>query len=302
MVQFGTQFSKEEAEGQGGTTSGRFIKYFSKPQTTLRFLEEMEKTPGVPSPWTMYWEHYNTAKQRSYPCLGRDNHCPGCLGGDRSSKRYLVNALSNGYVDLWKIPASIIDDLVRKSDRDGGTIRARDYTIYKTGTGMQTEYGVENEDKEKIDLDAYAGQMQDHQVALTQAFVEAWGVSPADYVAQQSGEDNQDPDPEKRLVSSMDAMRAEANRAVKAKAEEDDPALAEVEAQIEELRAKKAAKATIKRAEPEPEPEEEVITEESLRAMSAEDLIELYIRCGITPPDTQDQKQLADYLIDTLGE
>lgn len=306
MVQFGTQFSKEEAENQGGSTSGRYIKYFKNSQTTLRFLEEMEKTPGVPSPWTMYWEHYSQAKQRSYPCLGRNNHCPGCESGDRSSKRYLVNALSDGYVDVWKIPSSIIDDLVRKSDRDGGTIRARDYTVYKTGTGMNTEYGVENEDKEKIDLDAFADKMQDHQAALTEAFIEAWGVTPAEFVAERTDQGSQEPAPRKepvqRPTSSVEAMRAEANRAQQAVQEPEDPALAEVEAQIEELRAKKAAKAAVKRAEPEPEPEEEVISEEDLRAMSAEDLIELYIRTGVTPPDTTDQQKLADYLIEALGE
>lgn len=299
MVQFGSQFTKEEAEGTTtGTGSGRYIKYFKNSQTTLRFLEEMAKTEGVPSPWTMYWEHYSTAKQRSYPCLGKNNGCPGCEAGDRSSKRYLVNALSGGYVDVWKIPASIIDDLVRKSDRDGGTIRARDFTIYKTGTGMQTEYGVENEDKEKIDLDAYAGQMQDHQEALTEAFTEAWGMSPADFLAQERDEGSQDrPEPKEeerpRRASSTGALRESVKQESNQQKDLDD-----LDNHIEELRA--ARKPAIKKAEP--EPEEEVLTEESVRAMNTDDLIELYIRCGVTPPETTDQEKLADYLIDALSE
>lgn len=282
MVQFGSQFSKEEVVNSSEST-GRFIKYFNKPQVTLRFLEEMEKTDGVPSPWTMYWEHFNADKKRSYPCLGKNNNCPGCENGDRSSKRYLTNALSNGYVDVWKIPSSVIDDLVRKSERDGGTIRARDYTIYRTGTGINTTYGVENEDREKIDLDAYASQMRDHQEALTEEFVDAWGVTPAEYLRQRSDEGSQErPSAKKETDNPL----------------HDDASLAAFDAHVEQTKARN--KMAIKKADP--EPVEEVLTEEAVRAMSAEDLIELYIRCGITPPETEDQEKLADYLIDALAE
>src|SRR5690606_7310116 len=117
----------------------------------------------------------------------------------------------------------LINSLQIKAERDGGSIRQRDFTVYKTGQGKDTEYTVESEDKERLDLAAFEEQFQDHQQALRDAFVEAWSKDPEEFLYDGAGEETQERpaarvprverDTEPAPVSTMDALRQSAQAA-----------------------------------------------------------------------------------------
>src|SRR5690242_18836978 len=100
-MKFGVKASEAPKAGTS-KSGGKFINYFQKGDKTLRFLEEMND-------WTIFYDHFNQAKRRSFPCTGDKKTCPGCTAENErdasASKRYLVNAVepSTGYVNLWKI-------------------------------------------------------------------------------------------------------------------------------------------------------------------------------------------------------
>lgn len=174
---FGVKQGVEPAwDPDSSGTSGSYIKYFKEEQTTLRFLEEIPE-------WTSVWMHFNNTKNRDYPCTDDKPTCPGHNSENereaKAAKRYIVNAVdvSTGYVDLWKIPYSIIDDLLRQADRFG-TIMDRDYTVIKSKVGVKTDYSVDREEKSEMDLTEHRAQMKDHQEALESAFREVWGALP----------------------------------------------------------------------------------------------------------------------------
>lgn len=176
-MQFGVKQGVEPAwDADSSGSGGSYIKYFKEEQTTLRFLEEIPE-------WTSVWMHFNNTKNRDYPCTDDKPTCPGHNSDNereaKAAKRYIVNALdvNTGYVDLWKIPYSIIDDLLRQADRFG-TIMDRDYTVIKNKVGNKTDYSVDREEKSVMDLSEHRAQMKDHQEALENAFREVWGGLP----------------------------------------------------------------------------------------------------------------------------
>ena len=89
-MRFGVKKKDAPAASSGGS-GGSFIKYFRKGETTVRFLE-----PATDE-WTKYFEHYSASKQRTYPCTGERDTCPGCTSDDKreqqASCRFLVNLL-----------------------------------------------------------------------------------------------------------------------------------------------------------------------------------------------------------------
>lgn len=255
----------------GGDGNNRWIKYFGKGETTVHFLEEL-------SEWTVYYEHFHQSKQRSFPCTGDRGSCPGCTSENekesRASKRYLVNCLKDGYVDLYKIPTSCWDDLNRFADKDGGTILARDYTIVRYEKDNGTGYSVDREDKVEVNPRLHAENMQDHQEALLAAYEEVWGkIDP-------SGAEEPQVKPKrtaKKVAPKVEPLDYEEN--------EDNPP-SEPEAPADEDEAAQ---------------EDVEITEDQLRAMSQEELLRFYDLCGVEVPDTEDMKVLQDSLIAALS-
>ncbi len=176
-MKFGVaQGVEPEYDPDASGSSGSYIKYFKDKATTLIFLEEINQ-------WTSVWMHFNQTKNRDYPCTDDRPTCPGHNSENereaKASKRYIVNALNpeTGYVDLYKIPYSLIDDLLRYSDKFG-TIKDRPYTIYKDQATGQTKYSVDREDPTDEDLTEAKTQLKDHQEALAEAFREVWGALP----------------------------------------------------------------------------------------------------------------------------
>ena len=176
-MKFGIAQGVEPAyDPESSGTGGSYIKYFKDKATTLIFLEEINT-------WTSVWMHFNQTKNRDYPCTDDRPTCPGHNSENereaKASKRYIVNALNTetGYVDLYKIPYSIIDDLLRQSDKFG-TIMDRPYTIYKDQVQNKTSYSIDREDPTDVDLTEAKTQLKDHQEALAEAFREVWGGLP----------------------------------------------------------------------------------------------------------------------------
>jgi hypothetical protein len=176
-MQFGIAQGVEPAyDPEASGPQGSYIKYFKDKATTLMFLEEIKD-------WTSVWMHFNQTKNRDYPCTDDRPTCPGHNSENereaKASKRYIANALNveTGYVDLYKIPYSIIDDLLRQSDKFG-TIMDRPYTIYKDQVANKTSYSIDREDPTDIDLSEAKTQLKDHQEALAEAFREVWGGLP----------------------------------------------------------------------------------------------------------------------------
>lgn len=274
-MKFGVKQGEAPAYDPEGGSGGSYIKYFKDNETRLRFLEEV-------TDWTEVWMHFSQSKSRDYPCTGDRGSCPGCNHENekeaKASKRYIVNAVAtkSGYVDLWKIPVSIIDDIIRQSNNDGGTIKARDYTILKYQKDGGTKYSIDKEDRAPMDLEQYSSVMKDHQEALADAFRDVWGGLPNedDYIG---GELYEAPRP--RVTVATSAPPAGSWSSTGSGYQEDPPS-------------KPAAHQ---------EPEQQEITEAQLRAMSAEGIFEVYKMAGIPVPAFSDKDDLVNKLIAALS-
>lgn len=285
-MKFGVRAGDAPAYNPNSGTSGeyvRYLKYFTQKATTLRYLEE-------PDEWTKVFMHYNQEKKREYPCTDDFATCPGhnsAFERERStSVRYIVNALDTetGYVDLFKIPSSIYDDFVRFRDKFG-TIKDRDYTVYKSGEGKEkTSYSVDREEPFKLDLSKY--KLATHNDALEEVFREVWGGTPEEpgYRGMvYGGDDDFTPDGYLKPVEpgepSIDLPKREQKWEDKFPA--DPPS--EPAAQRDE------------------EQQEVEITEAELRAMTAAQVIDIYKRAGIAIPTFSDKDELVDQLISALS-
>lgn len=168
-MKFGTKV--KDVADTGGEV---YLRNFKKGDTEVRFLEEIED-------WIQFREHY-TREGKSFPCTGDRKECPGCTSSDeavqRSSNRYVANAVltKNGAVFAFKMGKTLVDRLATRSERNNGTITSRNYTIIRTGDGLDTEYDVEQGDKDAtIDIKAYKDQIVDVEAILKANFEAAFG-------------------------------------------------------------------------------------------------------------------------------
>lgn len=167
-MRFGKRAGKITNSPSGGTDWPRSIK---PGETRVRFVEEIEN-------WQEYWEHYDETV-KFFPCTGDKPTCPGCTSASertaRASKKYLAPVLdpNSGRVYGLKMGMDLANRLSLRNDRNGGTITNRDYTLIRSGQGLDTEYDVEQEEKVAIDLSAYEGQL-DLDEMLAAQFASAW--------------------------------------------------------------------------------------------------------------------------------
>lgn len=299
-MKFGSSFDREEAENTGSdaTTSTASIWSFRDGTTVVRFLDELEGD----SPWTKYWEHYDQGKKTYYPCPGREV-CPGCADGVKASKKYLVNAyvvesdhpkVKAGYVNLYKVPGSLIEKVLRRFDKYG-TITDRDYEIFRTGQGLDTTYDMETGDKSSFDFAKYEDQKTDHNEALEAAWNKAFPSNdvPADVKAAAEPEPTKGirkarPKTAEQVEDEVREQKQEESDFAKAKAGKTDP----------------PSEPTVQSASADDEGDETVLSEESIRAMSVEELTNLYTMAGLEIENAKSgaAEDLAEYLIDTLGD
>ena len=184
-----------------------FIKYAKKGETKVRFLQEVDD-------WIEYFEHYNpTPGGFAFPCTGDRKNCPGCTSTmekmQGTSRRYLVNVLMKGYVEPFKITAKLKDRLVTRSERNGGTITDRDYTLINHGDG---EYDYDQEIRSRVDLDMYKSQLHDLEKMLFDAFKQEWpDYELADYEPPSKVEATplkQEPPPFKQPVEANEQVQS----------------------------------------------------------------------------------------------
>ena len=169
-MKFGVEKKNELA---ASTRPGDYIRNFKAGDTTIRFLSETDDFFG-------YREHYSP-EGKSYPCLQDSPNCPGCNSEieseRRASRKYAANVLmpETGYVYVFKMPVTLVNRLVTRSERNGGTIIDRDYIISRSGKGLETEYDVDPGDRYVVDVDSYGQHLKDINKMLQQSFEEAWG-------------------------------------------------------------------------------------------------------------------------------
>lgn len=276
---------------------GDYIKYFKEEETPLRFLEEL-------SDWTSVWMHFSNSKNRDYACTDARDTCPGHNSPDdrekKAAKRYIVNALSpdTGFVNLWKIPFSLIEDLMRQEAKDG-TITARTYTVLKrkSSTG-QTSYSLDWDDKDQMDLAPYREHMKDHQGALANGFREAWGGLP--------GEDGYSAEHELYSDDSPPPAWAKA-----AQEPVQDSAVKIAKAVFNPYKVDSTIMGRPANGQDTPPPSEpaaagdaseQEISESQLRSMTEQEVIKVYELAGVNvPPSYTNTNDLVDNLIAVLS-
>jgi len=165
---------KDMAKSTGGKAWIRGVK--ADEDLTVRFLTE-------PDEWYAYREHYDP-DIHFFPCIGKDNDCPGCEHPSekvqRTSRRYLANAVDveSGAVIPLKLTLDLATRLVARYERNGDTLRNRDYTLHRMGKGLDTTYDVTPEDKSKFDDSGL--QMVDLEKALIEQFEDAFDLESDD--------------------------------------------------------------------------------------------------------------------------
>jgi len=196
--------------------------------------------------------------------------------------------------------------VMRHSDRIG-TLLEHDFEIIREGTGMDTEYDLERGDKYDFDFDKYLPSVVDHEEALQaayEAYVSAGTTKvederPTRRAARVVRPVADEEDKPRRQVRSAEEVegRGKKKKAKKEKAEKSDYAKA-VDDELDPPSEPQQAGSGDAAAE-----EDEVISEESLRAMNFKQLEQLSERAGIEIPSTiDDASELADFLIQELGE
>ena len=169
----GLTFGVKQKDAHDREYSGNYLRSFKKGETLVRFLDETGE-------WIRYWEHHTT-DGKSFPCTEDRESCPGCTHENekvrRASKRYGVNLLlvKQGIVLPFKLPVTLYDRLVVRAERNDGTVTNRDYVIIKSGSGLDTEYDVDQEDKYSVDLAELHKKAYNIQEILGESYAEVWG-------------------------------------------------------------------------------------------------------------------------------
>jgi hypothetical protein len=261
-----------------------------KGETRVRFLAEIKD-------WQEYWEHYDETV-KFFPCTGDRDSCPGCLSTvertRKASKRYLAPVLDPKTGRVWglKMGLELANRLSLRNDRNNGTITNRDYTLIRTGDGLDTEYDVEQEEIVAINLDVYADTIDVEQL-LSSQFAAAWPdfVEPGSPNGRKATEQPPPPAPVKRARKATAPAVAPAQTGPDGGSTEDPPSEGPV-------------------AEPEPGPatadadnddEAVEITEEDLRAMNRGELIKLARRAEIPITLTMSREAIIDLFLEQFA-
>lgn len=264
---FGTR--KAEAPTTG---DGVWLRNFQSGETQIRFIEEMDD-------WIHFKEHYNVEKHW-FPCT-QDGECPGCSSEIESVRKKSTKYATNVYlpktseVRPYKIPVSLANRLETRAERNGGTIVSRDYVVIKTGSGLDTDYDVDQESKYDAPLSEYRKAAFDIETLLVERFEEVINPKQPD-----------DDDPvEKKADAKKDepTESREERRARLAKEEE------QAKGSTEEPPFDSASEQTV------------TLNEEAVRSMSLRELVKLADDAGIEIDEDMKKSEIADFLISKLG-
>lgn len=161
MVSFARKATNIHSDLQKSSSGGagylRGIK--AGKDLRVRFLQD-------PTEWLEFAEHYSRGTG-FFPCGANEGYCGGCESDDdqmrRAGVKYIAQVLIQhedgakdvGEVRALKIPRTLANRLTARAERNGSTLLNRDYTIIRSGSGIDTEYDVETEDKSPLDLSKY---------------------------------------------------------------------------------------------------------------------------------------------------
>lgn len=131
-----------------GSSTGAIKRIPKEAPLTVRFLEE-------PDRWFEFFEHYDPEKKKGGVCVG--DGCLYCADDVRANKRLLANAvdMDESRVIALAMPTSLVNILLKKYDKYGGTLLDRDYELAREGEGMDTEYDATPEAQSRFNYDAY---------------------------------------------------------------------------------------------------------------------------------------------------
>jgi hypothetical protein len=188
---FGQKVTSVKNLKQGLKSKGGLITWIPKEASlNVRFLTE-------PDGWCKYTEIWSEVSNAGYPMPEEGQ--PGYPDPEqRKNVRYLANAVdvdANRGIVL-QMPKSLVNQLVVRYDKYE-TITDRDYELFKTGSGLDTDYGLSPEPASKRKVDQYP--IQDLEEVLQKTYDSVWGDSDA-------GEDEGPPArPAKAAVPSKSA-------------------------------------------------------------------------------------------------
>lgn len=276
-MKFGQDY-EDAPKATGGEGGARWMKTLKEGETRMRFLDEVKK-------WKVYWEHYNpTPGGFPFPCTGDKTTCPGCNSGiekmEKASRKVAMNVKVGDYVDVYKFNSKLANRMEIRSERNGGTVLDRDFLITRVGKDKDSEYDVDTFEKSTPDLSGVV--KYDIEQMLADAFTEAWPdfdlgkpTTQAKPTGFHEGEPGTEPDFAKD--GNTDDSRP-TDRPVDRPAGSDAPAEQEAKAQEKE------------------------VTEEELRAMSYDDLVELCKNENIDAPfnSLETPNDIVDWMLEHL--
>jgi hypothetical protein len=161
--------------------------YRLQPDTEIvcRFMTE---------PWDFvsYMQHSEGSGKnfRAWPC--NDGDCVGCDEGIDSRKVWVAPVLDvkESRVRAMAVPKGVVDSLVKIAER-GGTIRDRDITVIREGSGMEnTKYEIYSDSRKRRDMSIY--EPPDIMEMLEEQLEEAMA---------DDDDDDDDPPPRKRSAN-----------------------------------------------------------------------------------------------------
>jgi len=236
-------------------SSGDYLRPLKSGDTKVRFLQEIPV-------WTGYYEHY--IGKQAFPCTGDRMTCPGCTHENaevqKATRRWGTNVLlvDSGAVAAMKLPSTLKKKCENRAARNDGSITSRDYILIKDGSGMETTYDIDQDEKYRVTLEEYNDSLEDIEEILASMFDDVFGEgSSAEY-----------------LEGKVSAPVKEAKPARKRETVDDQIDKWAEEGKVESKRAPRKTAAA--KPAPEKESEEDVeVSEADLRAMSLLDLIAL---------------------------
>ena len=258
---------RKDSRHVASSGSGIYLRRFKDGETRVRFLDEMDV-------WHEYYEHRNL-EGHSFPCTTDRDTCPGCTHPDekvsRAGRRYATNVL---WVDLGQvlpcvIPVTLANKLENRAERNEGSVTNRDYVVIRKGSGLDTEYDADSDEKYKVDLDKYRAQGADIEAVLEAMYEDVWGTEPQDK-------------PKPRAKETKEEPRRAIRETSKREEEQDDLPPSKPQAQSESAGS---------------EGDDVEITEDELKAMSLFQLMSLATKAGIDFPDESSKPELLNLIL-----
>ena len=256
-------------------SSGEYLRPLKSGDTKVRFLQEIPV-------WTGYYEHY--IGKQAFPCTGDRMTCPGCVHENaevqKATRRWGTNVLlvDSGAVVAMKLPSTLKKKCENRAARNDGSITSRDYILIKDGSGMETTYDIDQDEKYRVNLEEYNDSLEDIEEILASMFDDVFG----DGSSKEYLEGNVKPEAApKRPARKRETVDDQIDEWAK-------------EGKVESKRAPRKTAA----AKPAPEPDEDVeVTEADLRAMSLLELIGLADKEGVDVNGLKDAEEIVQAIL-----